>query len=204
MIVLTALRCFSRGISNLTETTVADAVGVDPRLFRTTRTSSGRRTFNHGRVVVEWLSSRPLTDTAPVCEIPYQIGDLVLTTRIRPVHTYKGQATTKYGLEPQTHAVIYTRGAEPKLIEGEEELEKKPIEVVPFSDNIELEEASRINFASPHTVHYNQPIQPLGRVATNSKDNLRAYYAETLVPESDSDVDSPSASLVLPTYSAPM
>lgn len=73
-----------------------------------------------------------------------------------PVSTYGRRGVTKDGLnlhDKDAHAIIHMEGTDPKPMPHEHRFSKIPIEVTRARHRpIELDEASRINFAKTHTV----------------------------------------------------
>jgi hypothetical protein len=109
---------------------------------------------------------------------------------IRPILTYGEQATTKRGVKPQHHAIIYTEAphkrskwgkpapklGRPKEIAGEERLEKKAIRVVPLQPDQQLHPCSRLNYAKLYTIEYNVKVCFIGRIHDKSVKYLTRDY----------------------------
>jgi hypothetical protein len=90
----------------------------------------------------------------------------------RPITTYQGQATTKLGVNPEHHAIIFTGVVPPREINKEEKLRCNPIQVIPRTPQRELRKESRINYAKVYNVELNVKVQFIGRVARSSWCNL--------------------------------
>jgi len=96
------------------------------------------------------------------------------------IMTYGGRATTKVGVDADSHAIIYTE--KPLLMKGEKELAKQPIRVKPFSPQYKLEDASRLNYAKAYTVEYDVKVWFIGEVHQDSIWKLIAACNEILPP----------------------
>ncbi|KAH7062214.1 hypothetical protein B0J12DRAFT_230109 [Macrophomina phaseolina] len=92
-----------------------------------------------------------------------------------PVSTYGGRGVGKRGLDPQTHAIIYTIGTQPSYVGGEVALEKSPIPIIPAENTAPLTTASRINFAIHHPIQHNVKVKDLGIVHPNVVPTLIQY-----------------------------
>lgn len=88
----------------------------------------------------------------------------IILTFCSPVSTYGGRATRKRGLDPSTHAIVYTTDASPLYVSGEMELHIPPIPVEPEDDTPRLSPASRINFALHRPIQHNVKAKNLGIV----------------------------------------
>lgn len=82
----------------------------------------------------------------------------------RPILTYQRQATTKWGVKPDDHAIIYTGSSAPREIEGEAPLKLRSIRVLPNTPRDKLEKESRINYAKIYTVEHNVKVHFIGHV----------------------------------------
>ncbi|KAI9792170.1 MAG: hypothetical protein M1816_002710 [Peltula sp. TS41687] len=98
-----------------------------------------------------------------------------------PISTYTGRGTTKYGLNPANHAVIYI-GSEPPLLAGETGIVKRPIRVEPARPHIRLDKASRIDFGTVHTIEHNSAISEVGMVSHRSMNHLLRYWEQARNP----------------------
>ena len=103
------------------------------------------------------------------------LKSISILTSLSPIYTYGGRATTKSGVEPSEHAIIYTRGTWPKLVRGEAALEKKPIAVVPAAPDVWLALASRIKFGIQYPIQHNVKVKDLGTVCDEDMPNLIGY-----------------------------
>ncbi|KAF7956934.1 hypothetical protein EAE96_004258 [Botrytis aclada] len=115
-----------------------------------------------------------------------------------PIMSYEGRATSKSGVHPEEHAIIYTT-PEPRLVTNEDGRKMKfdPVKMIPDSSRHALDKASRINYAKIYTVEYNVKVWFIGRVDRAS---------EPIVIRSYNDANQPlplsSQPSVPPTYSA--
>ena len=93
-----------------------------------------------------------------------------------PILTYSKRGTTKAGVDPTTHAIIYTPDPGPGRLSEETGMTKKPIRVNPVTPSQTLDPLSRVNFARVYTVDHNVRIMPVGQVAEDSMHRLVAYW----------------------------
>lgn len=82
--------------------------------------------------------------------------------------TYNNQGTTKRGVQAEDHAVIYT--SRPVLLEGENQMTKKPIKVEMYNPRDKLDHASRLNYAKVYTIECNVKVHFIGWIR-------RPFYA---------------------------
>lgn len=92
-----------------------------------------------------------------------------------PVSTYGGRGTLKPGLDPTTHAIVYTTDSAPMELRGENGMEKEPIAIIP-NNGTTLTHSSRLNFALHHPIQHNVKVKDLGRVCPEDLPNLTAYW----------------------------
>ncbi|KAL1638752.1 hypothetical protein SLS58_008676 [Diplodia intermedia] len=92
-----------------------------------------------------------------------------------PVSTYGGRATTKPGLEPQQHAIVYITGSQPQYVPNEQRLQKAPIPIIPAEGSMTLSGASRVNFAIHHPIQHNVKVKDLGTVHHDYIPTLISY-----------------------------
>ncbi|KAL0258289.1 hypothetical protein SLS55_007463 [Diplodia seriata] len=92
-----------------------------------------------------------------------------------PVSTYGGRATTKRGLDPQQHAIVYITGSVPQYVAGEQRLQKAPIPIIPAEGSVTLNGASRVNFAIHHPIQHNVKVKDLGIVHPDYIPTLISY-----------------------------
>jgi hypothetical protein len=104
-----------------------------------------------------------------------------------PIFTYYGQATTKSGVVPDEHAIAYSLGQQPELVQGEAKLRKVPIPIVMEENNRPLVAASRIYFAIHHPIQYNVKVKNLGYVHPDYLPTFLGYWNQE---NSDSKQDS--------------
>ncbi|KAF2758936.1 hypothetical protein EJ05DRAFT_475176 [Pseudovirgaria hyperparasitica] len=93
-----------------------------------------------------------------------------------PVATYRGRGTTKRGVNPKQHAVIFTTNSGPNWMQGETEMDKDPIGVDAADPSIRLGPASRINFGQVHCIQHNVKVKDLGVVRLEDLPKLVAYW----------------------------
>jgi len=94
-----------------------------------------------------------------------------------PIFTYGGKATTKPGVAPQAHAIIYTRGNKPKTLDDECALLKnRCIAVDPSPGSPPLTQASRLYFGIHHPIQHNVKVKDLGRVVLEDLAKLIGYW----------------------------
>ncbi|OBT72488.1 hypothetical protein VF21_08520 [Pseudogymnoascus sp. 05NY08] len=112
-----------------------------------------------------------------------------------PILTYGRQATTKHGVKPNHHAIIYTVRSSnghrssrqpPQEIEGEDPLLNAPIRVDPTEPRHQLDVTSRINYAKVYTVEHNVKVCFTGKIHKNSHEEFKATFSRIF-----SDSDSP-------------
>jgi len=113
---------------------------------------------------------------------------------IRPILTYRRQGTSKPGVKPQDHAIIYTedknnKGEKPTEAPGEEKLYNVPIRMNPRTPRDQLDPLSRLNYAKVYTIEYNVKVCFIGEIAEDSKDDFgRSYNQKRLpLPEGDNE-----------------
>jgi hypothetical protein len=84
-----------------------------------------------------------------------------------PIYTYSNRATTKRGVRPEEHGIAYSKGQEPKLVPGEEGINKRPIAVAMAQDVSALHIASRIYYGIHHPIRYNVKVKDIGLVLSD-------------------------------------
>jgi len=97
----------------------------------------------------------------------------------RPILTYGHQGTTKRGINPDHHAIIYTSKDAPKELKGEAPLRKRPIQVIPNTPRDKLSLDSRVNYAKIYTVEHNVKVLFTGRLAPKSEGKFLIDFDET-------------------------
>ncbi|KAI4931249.1 hypothetical protein J4E85_003839 [Alternaria conjuncta] len=106
-----------------------------------------------------------------------------------PIFTYYGQATTKRGVRPDEHAIAYSLGQQPQLVQGEAPLRKVPIPIEMEENNRALVPASRIYFAIHHPIQYNVKVKNLGHVHPDYLPTFLGYWnQENTDSQDDPDV----------------
>lgn len=74
------------------------------------------------------------------------------------------------------HAIAYSVGQEPQLVQGEAPLRKSPIPVVMEDNNKALVPASRIYFAIHHPIQYCVKVKNLGYVHPDYLPTFLGYW----------------------------
>jgi hypothetical protein len=103
---------------------------------------------------------------------------------VRPILTYGRQATTKHGVKPQDHAIIYTQNDKkkdetPTEVEGEQKLRKRPIRMDPRTPRDVLDPLSRINYAKIYTIEHNVKVNFIGTINKHSVKYFKRDFNET-------------------------
>jgi hypothetical protein len=93
-----------------------------------------------------------------------------------PIFTYGNRGTTKPGVVPEEHAIIYSYGDAPTLLPGEASLSKQPICVFMQQGETPLSRASRIYFGIHHPIQYNVKVKELGDVRPEHLAYLVGYW----------------------------
>lgn len=107
----------------------------------------------------------------------------------RPIFTYQDQGTLKPGVEPNEHAIAYSWGEQPRLLQGEAQLTKDPICIVMTDTGKPLNYASRIFFGIHHPIQYNVKVKDLGYVIPDHLENLVGYWSMENQDTTVQDVD---------------
>lgn len=81
-----------------------------------------------------------------------------------PIFTYNGRATTKPGVRPAEHGIIYSVGQAPQLLRGEVGITKPSIAVEMTKGVRDLQVASRIYYGIMHPIQYNVKVKSIGLV----------------------------------------
>jgi len=92
------------------------------------------------------------------------------------IFTYSGQGVAKSGVDPSTHAVIFTTDSRPKTDPREPKMTKEAIAVVPIFRDRKLDPMSRINFAKIYTVEHNVKVKHIGEIQEEYLHRLMNYY----------------------------
>jgi hypothetical protein len=95
---------------------------------------------------------------------------------LRPILTHGRQGTTKPGVKPEYHALIFTGATPPPLLPGEGTLGKLPIRMIPYNDTEELVPESRVNYAKPSTVEHNYKVCFIGKIDPDSEARFFTDY----------------------------
>ncbi|TGO66194.1 hypothetical protein BOTNAR_0066g00340 [Botryotinia narcissicola] len=109
-------------------------------------------------------------------------GEMIYA-KTRPIMSYEGRATSKSGVHPEEHAIIYTT-PEPRLIDNEDGSKMKfdPVKMIPYSRRHILDTASRINYAKIYTVEYNVKVWFIGQVDQACEHTVKKSYNDANQP----------------------
>ena len=124
------------------------------------------------------------------------------------ISTYGGQATTKPGINPADHAAVVQEGTTAARHSGEN-LVHEPIEVKIEDRDVSIHAMSRINFAKIYTVEHNIKVRNVGRVTSESLQEIERHFLKALgipllrpAPEPD-PTNSEISSVLTPDTSPP-
>jgi len=92
-----------------------------------------------------------------------------------PIFSYSNQGTKKRGVVPDEHAIAYSFGKQPRLLEGEQRLSKESICIV-TKDGEHLSRASRIFFGIQHPIQYNVKVKDIGYVHPDWMPTFLGYW----------------------------
>lgn len=124
------------------------------------------------------LSSTHLTRvTACACKVVSHF--LRVFTDLRsPILTYGKQGTTKPGLHPEHHGMIYNGESAPPLLPNEKPLAIPAVRMILQSGRkVEhLDPASRVNYAKIYTVEHNVKCVIIGSIDEGYRDIIRAQH----------------------------
>lgn len=104
----------------------------------------------------------------------------------RPISTYSRQGVAKPDIDPGKHSAICIRGTNPAIGPDERGM-KATLYVVPDIPKVRLDGKSRLNFGTPHNVHYNWKVSPLGRLSRDSRRDLHSFASDVM--RIDSNID---------------
>jgi hypothetical protein len=93
-----------------------------------------------------------------------------------PIKTYDGAATTKIGVCPEDHAIVYMSDTTPMRLSEETGLLAPPIEVIPSAPNQKLDMKSRLNFAKVYIIAHNVSAMGIGIVSSSSQHFLEETF----------------------------
>jgi hypothetical protein len=96
-----------------------------------------------------------------------------------PILTYQYQGTSKWGVKREEHAIIYTGEYPPYPIDGEDDLTKGAIRVIPRTPRDKLDPASRVNYAKIYTVEHNVKVQFIGSIAPEDRYRFNTDFDAT-------------------------
>lgn len=111
-----------------------------------------------------------------------------------PITTYKGQGTSKAGVNADDHAALVEKDHEVRFHAQEFRLKRAPIFAKVEDMSMSIHPMSRINFSKVYTIEYNLPVRTVGRVLPSSIEALENYFRESMgvseKPESHSQPDT--------------
>ncbi|KAL9110754.1 MAG: hypothetical protein Q9227_004746 [Pyrenula ochraceoflavens] len=145
-----------------------------------------RRYFKKGRVfIVSWVG--------PTSDGRHEKNRRFIVIRPKathcvclPITTYKGQATSKAGLNPDDHAALVKKGEEVQLHVQESKLKRSPVFIILEDNTLPIDPMSRINFGKVYTIEHNLSVRTVGRIHPSSLEALEMYFRESMkIPESD-------------------
>ena len=105
-------------------------------------------------------------------------GLKALLTVISRITTYGGQGTTKYGIDPREHTIVYSGNRAPDKLVGETRLHKDPLRVVPVDNSQKLDDLSRIDFGKTYPIQHNVKVKHVGSVAPQDFHKLIQYWRQ--------------------------
>lgn len=115
-----------------------------------------------------------------------------------PIFTYSNRATTKEGVRPEEHGIVYSYGQEPKLVTDEKGIVKPSIAIEMASGESILHIASRIYYGIHHPVQYNVKVKDIGHVIDShlpalignwkAEDNGETKQAPDITASADDDL----------------
>ncbi len=82
----------------------------------------------------------------------------------------------KHGVDPDKHAIAYSHGQMPTLLDGEKKLTMSPICIVMSEGIPPLSVASRIFFGIHHPIQYNLKVKDIGSVHPDHMASLVEYW----------------------------
>ncbi|KAL8793192.1 MAG: hypothetical protein Q9195_004222 [Heterodermia aff. obscurata] len=91
-----------------------------------------------------------------------------------PITTYHGRATTKPGVDPKAHTIIYT-GAIPPPKLPHEKIYKDPIQVTAKAGTQPFDPLSRVNLGKSYLIEWDSRVIELGQVDGQALRLLRTY-----------------------------
>lgn len=106
-----------------------------------------------------------------------------------PIFTYSERGCTKRGVHASEHAIAYSWGNSPQLLQGESGITKPAISVVMNAGLPPLHVASRIYFGIHHPIQYNVKVKEIGYVPPAEVHTLISNWtAENLGTNQAADV----------------
>ncbi|KAG9201453.1 hypothetical protein G6514_005650 [Epicoccum nigrum] len=95
-----------------------------------------------------------------------------------PIFTYHQRGCTKNGIIASEHAIAYSWGDTPRMVQGETEFTKPHVPVVMAEGVQNLHYASRINFGIQHPIQYNVKVKDIGYVPADDVHTLISSWQE--------------------------
>jgi hypothetical protein len=95
------------------------------------------------------------------------------------VNTYGDQGVLRPSfneLDVKAHAIIYMRGTTPTELPDEPRMTKRPIMVIPSSDDRKLKPSSRIRFDKVFSIEHNVQVKNVGFISGESKPYFEQYW----------------------------
>jgi hypothetical protein len=95
----------------------------------------------------------------------------------RPIHTYRGSATTGRYVQSAHHVQVYSTRHRPNVLHGEQGLQQPAIKVnLESYINTDLKPTSRICLTRPDTIHHNTSVAPVGRISDDDLKHLKRLF----------------------------
>jgi hypothetical protein len=95
------------------------------------------------------------------------------------------QGTTKPGIKPEHHAIIYSSEIAPRELPGEQGLVRRPIRIEQLRPTDTLAPQSRLNYAKVYTVEHNIKVRFIGRIHRDSEHTFFTDFQRTIDKMSD-------------------
>jgi hypothetical protein len=99
--------------------------------------------------------------------------------RVVPITTHAGHATTRPGILPENHVVVYAWGQTPELTTTETGVTKPAFMVFMSPNTTYFSDAARIDFARAYTIAYNVEAKDIGIVQYEQLPLLAKCWLET-------------------------
>ncbi|OAK95405.1 hypothetical protein IQ06DRAFT_59089 [Phaeosphaeriaceae sp. SRC1lsM3a] len=95
-----------------------------------------------------------------------------------PIFTYGNRATTKPGLQPSAHGIVYTWGSSPQTLPGETNDLKSSVPVVMKAGEMPLAATSRVYYGILHPIQYNVKVKDIGYVPGDNVPALMSNWRD--------------------------